>query len=472
LPVFVRKILSKFESEGFKIYIVGGVVRDLMINKGKLPSGWRVDWDFTTNATPPQILALFPDGFYDNQFGTVGVVNPREKKKKTYYGKPPAYEITTFRKEIGYTDRRHPDKVLWGKTIKDDLIRRDFTINAMALQALPSGQPLKERTWTLKLTDYHQGQRDLKDKVIRAVGIPQERFQEDALRMMRAVRIATQLSFTIEKKTFLAIKTNLHLLDRISAERIRDELLKLLSYSHTADGYLLLRNSGLAGKILPEVERSFGVAQKSPGRHHLWDVGTHSVNSLKFCRTSDPIVKLATLLHDVGKPAVAKKQKNGTITFYNHELIGASIAANISKRLRLSKKDNHRLVKLVRWHQFTVDERQTDNAIRRFIRNVGQENLKDMLSLRTADRLGGGAKETSWRLEKFKRKIAAVQKQPFSVTDLKVDGHDVMKTLNIQPGPLVGKILNALFEEVAEDKEKNNKPYLLTRIKQIKKTFI
>lgn len=457
MPVFVRKILKKFESEGYEIYIVGGVIRDLIINKGKLPPGWRVDWDFTTNATPPEILALFPDGFYDNQFGTVGIV----------FGKPPAYEITTFRKEMGYTDCRHPDKVVWGKTIEDDLIRRDFTINAMALQASPSGQALKKKTWNFKLTDHHEGQKDLKSKLIRAVGNPNERFKEDALRMMRAVRIAAQLGFTIEEKTFQAIKNNLNLIDQISAERIKDELLKLLSYSHAADGYLLLRNSGLAGKILPEVERSFGVAQKSPGRHHLWDVGTHSVNSLRFCRAHDPIVKLATLIHDVGKPVVVKKQEDGVITFYNHELVGSSIAANIAKRLRFSRKDSQRLVTLVRWHQFTVDERQTDNAVRRFIRNVGRENIEDMLCLRTADRLGGGAKETSWRLEKFKKKIAKVQEQPFSVSDLKVGGNEVMKALNIPPGPLVGKILDRLFEEVEEDKEKNNKPYLLGRIKQI-----
>ncbi len=467
MPVFVRKILKKFEIEGYEIYIVGGVVRDLIINKGKLPINWRVDWDFTTNATPPEILALFPDGFYDNQFGTVGVVNPREKMKKAHYGKPPIYEITTFRKEIGYTDCRHPDKVVWGKTIEDDLIRRDFTINAIALRASPSGQALGNKAWNFKLSDYHQGQEDIKRKLIRAVGIPKLRFQEDALRMMRAARIATQLGFTIEEKTFQAINNNLNLIDQISSERIRDELLKLLSYAHAADGYLLMRNSGLAGKILPEVERSFGVAQKSPGRHHLWDVGTHSVNSLRFCRSHDAIVKLATLIHDVGKPVVVKKQEDGVITFYNHELAGSSIAANIAKRLKLSKKDSQRLVTLVRWHQFTVDERQTDNAVRRFIRNVGKENIEDMLCLRTADRLGGGAKETSWRLEKFKKKIDIVQEQPFSVADLKVNGNEVMRTLNITPGPLVGKILDRLFEEVEEDKEKNNKPYLLGRIKQI-----
>jgi len=454
IPPFVRKIISTFQKAGHEIYIVGGAVHDLLMKRVV------TDWDFTTDATPEIVLGLFPDGFYDNKFGTVGISHPSLEKP---------YEITTFRKEIGYTDRRHPDKIIWGKTIEEDLVRRDFTINAMALRPAKrrSGQALN-----FTLIDPHGGQKDIKKKLIRAVGNPIKRFQEDALRMFRAVRIATQLGFTIEEKTFQAIKNNIDLIDHISAERIRDELLKLLSYPYAADGYMVLRNSGLAQKILPEVEQGFGLAQKSPGRHHLWDVGTHNVLSLKYCKSEDPIVKLATLIHDVGKPLVVKKQKDGTITFYNHEVLGASIASNIGRRLRLSKKDQERLVTLVRWHQFTVDERQTDSAIRRFIRNVGKENLQDILDLRVGDRLGGGARETSWRLEKFKKRLAEVQKQPFSVRDLKINGHDVIKTLNIHPGPLVGRILNQLFKEVVEDKKKNERKYLLKRIKQISKSLV
>lgn len=456
LPAFVKKILDAFEKKGYEIYIAGGAVRDLIIGREA------IDWDFTTNATPKVILALFPDGFYDNQFGTVGIINPKDKKKKEYYGKPPVYEITTFRQETGYTDRRRPDKVVWGKTLKEDLVRRDFTINAIALKRVKGRE--------FKLIDPHGGQRDIKAKLIRAVGSPEKRFGEDALRMMRAVRIATQLAFTIERKTFQAIKQNIDLLDHISAERIRDELFKLLSYQHAGDGYTILRNSGLAEKILPEIEKMFGVEQKSPGRHHLDDVGTHAIKSLRASQSSDPVVNLAILLHDVGKPIAAGQDEKGTITFYNHEMVGASIARNIGRRLRLSRKDQERLETLVRWHQFTVDERQTDKAIRRFIRNVGKENLADILEVRRADRLGGGARETSWRLERFKKKLAEVQKQPFSITDLKVNGHDVMKALKISPGPIVGKVLNQLFEEVEEDKAKNKKAYLLKRIKEIGKS--
>ncbi len=453
LPPFVEKIIRAFLKSKYEVYIVGGAVRDILMKREVN------DWDFTTNATPQEILALFPDGFYDNKFGTVGIAEENRSL---------VYEITTFRKEIGYTDRRHPDKIIWGKTLKEDLIRRDFTINAMALKPILN---LKSQIANCKLIDPYGGQKDIKTKLIRAVGNPNERFQEDALRMMRAVRIATQLGFIIERKTFKAIQKNVDLIAFISAERIRNELLKLLSYKHAADGLMLLRNSGLLVKILPEVERCFGVEQKSPHRHHLYDVGNHSVLSLKNCNSSDPIVKLATLLHDVGKPVVFKKQKNGTITFYNHEILGASIVQNIGRRLRLPKKDLNRLITLVRWHQFTVNENQTDSAIRRLIRNVGKENLTDILELRRADRLGGGARETSWRLEKFKAKLIEVQKQPFTVADLKVNGHDVMRILNIGPGPLVGKVLNILFAEVEKDKTKNKKEYLLKRIKQIGKNF-
>jgi len=442
LPDFVQKILKKFLENGYEIYIAGGAIRDILMKKAVH------DWDFTTNATPKIILSLFPDSFYDNQFGTVGINHQSL-----------IYEITTFRKEMGYSDARHPDKISWGKTIQEDLIRRDFTIDAMAL------------TPQMKIIDPHHGQDDIKKKIIKAVGNPEERFSEDALRMMRAVRIATQLGFSIEEKTFQAIKNNVKLLDKISAERIRDELLKLLSYPFAADGYLLLRNSGLAEKILPEVEAGFNVQQKSPGRHHTLDVGNHSLQSLKSSKSSNPILNLAILLHDVGKPTVARVQKDGVITFYNHEMVGASLARNIAKRLKFSKKQEEKLVTLVRWHQFSVDEKQTDKAIRRFIRNVGQENLEDILALRTADRLGGGAKETSWRMELFKKKLIEVQKEPFLVTDLKIDGNDIMKTLKIHSGPLVGRFLNQLFEEVVDKKLKNEKKALLKRLKQIAKSL-
>jgi len=438
LPKNAQKIIDKLQKAGFEAWAVGGSVRDLLINR---PTK---NWDFTTNATPLQILKVFPNGFYDNRFGTVGLTQENGE----------IYEITTYRTEKGYFDRRHPDKVQWGESLKEDIARRDFTINAIAFD----GQ---------KMVDPFAGQKDLKKKIIKAVGDPNQRFAEDALRLLRAIRIATQLAFIIEPITFQAIKRNSPLIQKISAERIRDELFKILSTDFLADGFYLLKNSGLLKEILPEVEQCFGIPQQSPKRHHLYDVGTHAFLSLKHCPSHDPIVRLAALLHDIGKQATFKKTKEGVITFYNHEIIGAGMVRSIGRRLRLSKRDLQRLIIFVRWHQFSVDERQTDAAIRRFIRRVGKDNLNDILAVRTGDRLGGGARETSWRLEKFKKRLLEVQEQPFSVTDLKVNGYDVMEILKISRGPLVGKVLKMLFLEVEEDEDKNKREYLLERIKKI-----
>ncbi len=438
IPKEARSILNRLKKAGFEAYLVGGCVRDLIIKRETK------DWDFTTDATPEQIMKLFPDGFYDNKFGTVGI--PIEQA---------IYEITTFRSESGYSDHRHPDKIVWGENLEEDLKRRDFTINAMAYD-------------DTKVIDLFGGKNDLENKIVRAVGIANTRFQEDALRMMRAIRIATELGFTISEDTLIAIRDNASLLKNISMERIRDELIKIMASNYPTDGIKILRNVGLLALILPELEKCFGVEQKSPKRHHIHDVGTHLLLSLEYCKSNDPIVRLATLLHDIGKPPT-KNLTNGVITFYNHEIIGASIVRNLASRLRLSKKDTIKLTKLVRYHQFTVDERQTDSALRRFIRNVGLENLEDILALRTGDRLGGGARETSWRLDLYKKRLIEVQKQPFTVADLKADGHDVMKIYNIGSGPLVGAVLDMLFNDVIEGKLKNEREALLKRIKQLKR---
>ncbi len=457
LPAFAIEILDKFEAAKFEIYIVGGAVRDLLTKK------LVDDWDFTTNATPEEILKILPDGYYNNIFGTVGI---------TLESSPNPLEITTFRREYGYSDYRRPDKVEWGKTLEEDLERRDFTINAMAIAVVETEELKKLRTKKqkevdCKLIDTFAGRKDLDEKLIRAVGKAESRFKEDALRMMRAIRIAGELGFTIEEKTFNAIKKNSELINKIAKERVTDELLKILASPNPYEGIVLFRNSGLMAQILPEMEATFGIEQKSPGRHHIYDVGTHSLLSLKYVaeKNQDPIVRFATLIHDIGKPATFKKQKNGVITFYNHEIISARIAKDIAKRLRFSKKQADKLWRLVRYHQFTVDERQTDSAIRRFIRNVGIEDVPDMLDLRIGDRLGGGARETSWRLEEFKKRLIEVQKQPFTVHDLKISGHEVMKTLNIKPGPKVGEILEQLYGEVVEKKIPNEKKSLLSRLK-------
>ncbi|OGG05036.1 hypothetical protein A2Z33_07180 [Candidatus Gottesmanbacteria bacterium RBG_16_52_11] len=449
LPTTALTIIETLKNSAFTVYAVGGSVRDTIMG---IPTR---GWDFATSATPEQTLSLFPDSFYDNRFGTVGVkiyTEPRTPQSE------PAdiYEITTYRSEKEYRDFRHPDKVTWGRTIEEDLSRRDFTINAIASDGR-------------EIVDPYGGQKHLQEKLIQAVGDPQARFREDALRMMRAVRIATQLGFLISAATRDAIAGNADLLKNISAERIRDELMKLMAFEHAADGILLMRNTGILKVILPELDAAFAVGQKSPQRHHIYDVGTHSVMALKYCPSGDPVVRLATLLHDIGKVETAKTDPQGIVTFYNHEVNGARAAVKIAGRLKLTKKHTEKLVTLVRWHQFSVDERQTDSAIRRIIRRIGTENLEDMLALRTGDRLGGGAKETSWRLELFRNRLEEVQKQPFSVSDLKVNGHDVMKILEVAPGPVVGKVLGELFAEVENGKLSNERDALIRKIEEMRK---
>lgn len=446
LPDSALGIMTRLKNSNFCAYAVGGCVRDMLIGKET------TDWDFTTNATPDEILRLFPDGFYDNKFGTVGI----PVKSGGENVNPEIFEITTYRSEQGYSDHRHPDKITWGDSLDEDLKRRDFTINSMAFDGN-------------NIIDLFCGQEDLKNKLIRAVGNADERFKEDALRMMRAVRFSTQLGFTIENSTFSAMEKNSALISRVSGERIREEILKILKSDFPAQGVKLLRNAKILSVILPELEKCFGVEQKSPQRHHVYDVGTHLIKSLEACPSTDPIVRLATLLHDIGKAVTYNKTAEGIITFYNHEIIGTSIVRNIADRLRFSKKDRDRLVTLVRYHQFTVEENQTDSAVRRFIRNIGRENIDDMLALRTGDRLGGGARQTSWRTELFKKRIIQVQKQPFTVADLKVDGHDVMKVYHCGPGKLIGAVLSMLFDDVVEKKIKNEPKALLKRLNDLHK---
>ncbi|MBI5356298.1 CCA tRNA nucleotidyltransferase [Candidatus Collierbacteria bacterium] len=451
LPDDVISILQRLKKSGFDGFVVGGAVRDLLQEKEVH------DWDFATDAMPEQIQKVFPGSFYDNQFGTVGI--PRDGN---------IFEVTTFRTEHGYSDKRRPNKVEWGKSLEEDLSRRDFTINAMALNSKLKIQNSKLKTEgeknlveiEVEIIDPFGGQKDLKNKLIRAVGGPTERFSEDALRMMRAIRLGAELGFGIEKKTLEAIKKNKDLIKEISWERIRDEFLKIISSNFPADGVKLLYSTGLLEIILPELVKGAGVPQ---GGHHINDVFTHCVESLRFCPSLDVWIRLATLLHDVGKPDTMVI-RDGKPTFYNHEVVGARIVKVIANRLRLPRKKRDFLWKMVRWHMFAYNPEMTDSAIRRFMRRVGKEDIPKMIELRVGDRKGGGSRETSWRLEELKSRIAGLMNDPLTVADLKIDGFDVMKTLNIKPGPTIGKVLNFLFEEVLEDPSKNDREYLLSRI--------
>ncbi len=444
IPQEILAIYKNVQDSGFEVYFVGGCVRNLLLGK-KVK-----DWDLTTNATPEQILKLFENGFYDNKFGTVGI--PIKDTKGVV-------EITTFRTEHGFSDKRRPDKVSWGKSIEEDLARRDFTVNAIALSL------------TTNLIDPYGGQKDIQAKIIRAVGDPKKRFKEDALRLLRAIRIASEYGFTIEKNTWEEIQKDAPLIEHVSGERVRVELLRILGTEYPYDGIILLRNANLLENIIPELIEGIGVSQVRPGRHHTSDVFTHNLLSLKYCPSKDPIVRFSALLHDAGKPKVAKNDEEGLIIFHNHEIAGARLAKDICDRLKFSKKEREKVYTLIRWHMFTVDEKITDAAVRRFIRRIGVENVKDMMDLRIGDRLGGGTQTAeSWRLKLFKKRVEEQLKpKPFSINDLAIDGNDIMKELNIKPGPKIGEILQKLFEEADEDLSKNNKEYLLQRVLELAK---
>lgn len=435
LPTSVMTFMNTIRQAGFEVYVVGGAVRNLLLNKEV------TNWDFTTNATPEKIQELFPDNFYHNTYGTVTVKNGGD-----------LFEITPYRKESNYSDNRHPEKIEWAKLLEEDLARRDFTINAMAYDG-------KE------ITDLFEGKKHIEEKLIVAVGDPNKRFQEDALRLMRGIRFASQMGFLIDEKTKSAMSQNAELIQNISHERIRDELLKIAASEHPSEGILFLKSTGILKYILPELDDCFTVPQKSPNRHHIYDVGTHLVMALKHCPSNDPIVRLAALLHDIGKVGTFHKDDTTEmITFYNHEVVGTLQVKRIADRLRLSNEQKTKLVRLVEHHQFTVSEEITDKAVRRFIRDVGKEYIQDMLDLREADRVGSGSTRTSWRLDLFKKRIIEVQKEPFTVKELKVDGTDVMKILNIKPSRQVGDILDALFDKVINGNVKNEREELLKQI--------
>ncbi len=459
LPQEVNGLMDAFKKNKFQIYVVGGAVRDMLLDpstslRTSSKKEMELDWDFTTNATPEQILKMFPDAFYNNVYGTV-TVPIKNKQSNNETMKQFLFEITPFRTESNYSDSRHPKKIEWAKTVDEDLSRRDFTINAIAYDGK-------------NIIDPYGGQKDLSNRLIKAVGDPDIRFNEDALRLLRAVRFTSQLGFLIEDATRDSIQKNAGLITKISWERIRDEFLKILGGDHPSEGVLFLKNTGLLSYILPEVDVCFAIPQKSPKRHHVYDVGTHLVMALKHCPSSDPITRFATLIHDIGKAKTFyKDEKTDLITFYNHEVVGKKQAEKIAERLKLSNKQKDKLITLVAEHQYTVSEDQTDKAIRRFIRSVTKEYLQDMLDLRTGDRIGSGAKPTSWRNELFKKRLEEVQKQPFQIKDLKINGNDVMKLLKIKPGPQVGSILKKLFEKVSEGKIKNEKQDLLDQITTI-----
>ncbi len=444
IPQEVQNIAQKLQRNKFQAFLVGGCLRDLLIKR--IPK----DWDIATDARPEEIQKIFPESIYENRFGTVGIKTESEDEKLKIV------EVTTFRIEGKYTDKRHPDEVVFAKTIYEDLSRRDFTINAIAFDFK-----------TKKIIDPYEGRKDLKKGIIRAVGNPRERFEEDALRLMRAVRFAVELDFEIEDQTAQAIKEKSGLLEMIAKERIRDELVKIIMTPQAAKGIILLEDLGLLRYIIPELREGIGVTQN---KHHIYTVFDHNIRALNYAAEKNYSleVRLASLLHDVGKPRT-KKGEGPEATFYHHEIVGAKMAVQILDRLRFPKEIIQKVAHLVRHHLFYYNVGEvTPAGVRRFINRVGLENIDDLIKVREADRIGSGVpKARPYRIRHLLFMIEKVRTDPIHPKMLAVKGDDVMRILNIPPGPKVGYLLSILLEEVLENPEKNKKEILEKRIEEL-----
>jgi len=445
VPEEVSYVTETLEKAGFEAYLVGGCVRDLIMSR--VPK----DWDVTTNAKPEEIIKLFEKTIYENQFGTVGVHVIRETGEYIV-------EVTPFRLEGKYTDFRHPDEVKFSDNLQDDLKRRDFTVNAMALRMSDKNA----------VTDIFEGLKDITDKVVRAVGNPDERFSEDALRMLRAVRFAVQLNFSISEETSASIAKNSSLLGNISQERIRDEFTKIILSPNPAMGVVMLEKFGLLKHMVPELQEGIGCEQ---GGEHIYDVWNHLLHALQHSADKGwPLeVRIAAFFHDIGKPKT-KRAGVHKPTFYGHEVVGARMAKKIMERLKFSKKEIELVEKLVRNHMFFSDpELITLSAVRRIIQKVGVENIWTLMNIREADRVGMKKKEAPYRLRKYFAMIEQALRDPISVSQLKIDGEYLIKELNIKPGPRMGWMLHALLEEVLEAPEKNTVEYLKEKVLELEK---
>jgi len=478
IPESVLGVITGLKAGGFEAYIVGGCVRDLIL--GREPK----DWDVATNAKPEEIKAIFPDSVYENQFGTVGV-----KVRNGEIGNESAsnpddvveiIEVTTYRIESKYSDRRRPDKVKFAKSLEEDLSRRDFTINAMALDPTvcesESVSGNEKKTIAINeecyaVSDFFGGLQDIGLKMIRAVGDPNERFDEDALRMMRAVRFSVQLGFEMEKNTLSAIKDNSKHIVHVSFERIQDEFSKIILSDFPAKGVDLLHEVGILDAIIPEIGAGYDVTQS---HHHYYGpyntVYKHLLASLEKCPSKKLEVRLAAMLHDVGKPK-SKRGEGENATFYNHEHIGAKMARNILERLKYSRNIIDKVELLVRNHMFyyNVDE-VGESGVRRVVKKVGLENINDLIDVRIADRLGSGVpKAVPYKLRHFRFMVEKVSSDPLSAKQLKINGNDIMKELGIAPGPKIGAILDVLLARVIDDPSLNEKERLFESAKELAK---
>jgi tRNA nucleotidyltransferase (CCA-adding enzyme) len=430
IPEPVHDLLRTLRGAGHAAYVVGGALRDALLGRTT------TNWDLATAALPEQTAALFEDAAYENRFGTV--VLRRDGHD---------YEITTFRTDHDYADFRRPHRVEFGSSLEADLARRDFTMNALAW-----GAP--DAATGPRLVDPHEGRADIAAGVIRAVGEPDGRFEEDALRMLRAVRFAATLEFQIEPATLAAIRRHAPLVAHLSGERIAVELGRILAVPQPSRGLRLLAETGILEHVSPELAAQRGVPQNKIPGEDLWDHTVRTVDSA----ANRPVVRLAALLHDIGKPATAADGH-----FYHHDTVGADLAEQFLDRLHLPKTTAERVVHLVRQHMFRYEANWGDAAVRRFLAKIGPDAIEDLFALREADNEGSGVPRDAEALGELRARIAA-ELAAGPILDrsaLAVDGSDLMTELGLPAGPALGRILSALFERVVEEPHLNDRPTLM-----------
>jgi tRNA nucleotidyltransferase (CCA-adding enzyme) len=438
-PTLIR-IAQLLNRHGFECYLVGGSVRDLILRREVY------DYDLATNAHPDSIRSIFkrsiPTGI---KHGTITVIEDGI-----------TFEITTYRADGTYLDGRHPESIAFSDTLEEDIRRRDFTINGIAYNPL-----------TDQLIDHVRGIEDIERKVIQTIGNPSDRFNEDGLRPLRACRFASKLHFTIEEATFNAISLSLETVGKISLERVRDEFMKILETDKPSVGIELLRESGILKIFIPELSDCYGVLQN---KYHKYDVYYHSIYSCDAAPIDMPLIRLAALLHDIGKVPSRRLNDSGEYTFYNHEVIGSKLVKRVLRRLKFSNEQIEKIDNLVLHHMFHYTDEWTDGAVRRFIRKIGINNIDDIFSLRLADRKGNGARKgLPTPIEKLKVRIEKVisAENAISVKDLDIDGTILMSELNLLPGPMIGEILRELLELVLDNPDLNKCEILLEHSKNI-----
>lgn len=432
VPPAVIGIIEHLHEAGHAAFVVGGSLRDALL--ARVPA----DWDLATDARPERIVELFPGAVYENRFGTVAVRREDD-----------VFEITTFRTEHDYADFRRPHRVEFGDDVVADLGRRDFTVNALAW-GRGAGEPGPNA-----LVDPFAGTQDLAARRLRAVGDPDARFREDALRMIRAVRLAAGLEFEIEAATLAAIRANAPLVGHLSGERVGAELGKLLAAPMPSIGLRILMDTGLLEVISPELAAQPGIRQNKVPDEDLWD---HTLRTVDAVPADRPVIRLAALLHDIGKPATLADGR-----FHHHDAVGARQAEALLRRLRFPRAVIDEVSHLVHHHMFSVDPDATDYAVRRFIKRIGRDNIDALFALRRADDIGSGAPPDDPDQAAFRARIEAeiTAEVVLDRNALAIDGSDLMRELGLQPGPRLGGVLEALLDRVLADPALNDRATLM-----------